>query len=116
MKKYIRYLAVSCAVAVIFAGWGMKKNASILEEALDASHENSQVTLRTVSMYGGDNKTAYIYRDINNRLMEEIDGLVIEDNSKSSNEEWKASVNADFAVGNEPDVIHFFTDEYQIFL
>lgn len=111
VKKYIRCLAAGCtAVAVILMGCGIRKNPSVLEDVMEESKETRQVTLQTVSMYGGDNKTAYLYREINNRLMEEEKGLVIEDNSKSSNEEWKASVNADFAVGNEPDVIHFFTD------
>jgi len=111
VKKYIRCLAAGClAVAVILMGCGIRKNPAILDDVLEDSREPGQVTLRTVSMYGGDNKTSYHYREINNSLMEAEDGLVIEDNSKSSNEEWKASVNADFAVGNEPDVIHFFTD------
>jgi len=111
MKKRIRFLVAACmTVAVILVGCGIRKNASLREEGLENSEESRQVTLRTVSMYGGDNKTAFIYRDINNQLMEKYDGLTVEDNSKYSNEEWKASVNADFAVGNEPDVIHFFTD------
>lgn len=42
--------------------------------------------------------------------MEENDYITIEDNSQTSDEEWKASINADFSVGNEPDVIQFFTD------
>lgn len=112
MRKCVRCLATAglMAAMIILVGCGTRKNTSFLDEVLEGSHENKQVTLRTVSMYGGDNKTSYLYRDINNRLMEKYEGLIIEDNSKSSNEEWKASVNADFAVGNEPDVIHFFTD------
>ncbi len=110
MKKRTQFLTLGCmALVTLLVGCGVNRNSSLLEEVLESSEE-TQVTLRTVSMYGGENKTAYIYRDINNQLMEENKGLTIEDNSQSSNEEWKASVNADFAVGNEPDVIHFFTD------
>lgn len=42
--------------------------------------------------------------------MAQYDYITIEDNSSTSDEEWKATVNADFSVGNEPDVIQFFTD------
>lgn len=107
MKKGMWILilgSISLAVALLL--WCIKGNTSLLEK----THEPKSVTLRTTSMYAGDNKTADIYRDINKQLVKENSGLLLEDNSQSSNEEWKASVNADFAVGNEPDVIHFFTD------
>lgn len=111
MKRFVRYLAVCCtAVMVILMGCGIQKNTPVLERILNGSNENRKVTLRTVSMYGGENKTSGVYQDINSRLREQYRGLIIDDRSKASNEEWKASVNADFAVGNEPDVIHFFTD------
>lgn len=71
---------------------------------------NKEVTLKTVSMFGGTDPNAEVYQAINNELMEEYDYITIEDNSQSSDEEWKATVNADFSVGNEPDVIQFFTD------
>jgi len=110
MKKRMRLGVSAWLVALtLLIGCG-GHNAALLDDAAESSEESQQVTLRTVSMYGGENKTAYIYQDITHRLMEENSGLIIEDSSQSSNEEWKASVNADFAVGNEPDVIHFFTD------
>jgi len=107
-KKLVRVLCAMLALTVL-AGCEGRQNMSLLEDAPGAT-ETTQITLRTVSMYGGENKTAYIYQDITHQLMEQYSGLIIEDSSQSSNEEWKASVNADFAVGNEPDVIHFFTD------
>lgn len=107
-KKLVRVLCAMLALTVL-AGCEGRQSTSLLEDAPGAT-EAVQVTLRTVSMYGGENKTAYIYQDITHQLMEKYSGLIIEDSSQSSNEEWKASVNADFAVGNEPDVIHFFTD------
>lgn len=111
MKKRTKILLFGgIALTALLVGCGMKRNSSLLDEVLESEVLEKQVTLRTVSMYGGENKTAYIYRDINNQLMEKHSNLIIEDRSSSSNEEWKASVNADFAVGNEPDVIHFFTD------
>ena len=111
MKKLIRYLAV-CGVAamVVLTGCATRESAFVLEKVLDSSDEDRKVTLQTVSMYGGENKTSGVYQDINSWLKGRYRGLIIEDRSKASNEEWKASVNADFAVGNESDVIHFFTD------
>lgn len=111
MKKKINVLILVVTLLVsMLAGCHSKQTPSILDDVLESMESPAQVTLRTVSMYGGENKTAHIYRDINNNLMEAEKGLIIEDTSSSSNEEWKASINADFAVGNEPDVIHFFTD------
>ena len=111
MKKRMGFRALSVlAIMSLLAGCSAGQNASLLEEGMESSEAPVQVTLRTVSMYGGENKTAYIYQDITHQLMEKYDGLIIEDSSQSSNEEWKAAVNADFAVGNEPDVIQFFTD------
>lgn len=111
IKNTTKYLlAVGITLTTLLVGCGMNQTPPLLDEVIESEEEKSQVTLRTVSMYGGENKTAYIYRDINNQLMEKYSNLTIEDTSSSSNEEWKASVNADFAVGNEPDVIHFFTD------
>lgn len=111
MKKKINVLILVVTLLVsMLAGCHSKQTPSILDDVLESMESPAQVTLRTVSMYGGENKTAHIYREINNNLMEAEKGLIIEDTSSSSNEEWKASINADFAVGNEPDVIHFFTD------
>ena len=36
--------------------------------------------------------------------------VTVEDNSAVSNQEWKTKIAADFSVGNEPDVLFFFTD------
>ena len=68
------------------------------------------VTLKTVSMFGGTDPNAEVYAAINDEFMAENSHVTIEDNSQTSDEEWKAAVNADFSVGNEPDVIQFFTD------
>lgn len=71
--------------------------------------QNDKVVLKTVSMFGGADPNAEVYSAINNEIMEQYD-IYIEDDSQASSEEWKAKVNADFVVGNEPDVIQFFTD------
>ncbi|WP_099468471.1 ABC transporter substrate-binding protein [Konateibacter massiliensis] len=76
----------------------------------DASAEQKPVTLKTVSMFGGTDPNAVVYEAINKEFMEANGYITLEDNSQSSDEDWKAAVAADFAVGNEPDVIQFFTD------
>ena len=74
------------------------------------SQEQAPVTLKTVSMFGGTDPNAEAYQAINEELMAENDYITIEDNSQTSDEDWKAAVAADFSVGNEPDVLQFFTD------
>lgn len=61
-------------------------------------------------MFGGTDPNAEVYAAINDEFMAANTNVTIEDNSQTSDEEWKAAVNADFSVGNEPDVIQFFTD------
>lgn len=70
----------------------------------------SPVTLKTVSMYGGTDANAPNYQAINQVFMEQYSYITIEDDSQASNQDWKTKIAADFSVGNEPDVIQFFTD------
>lgn len=78
------------------------------EEAPVASTE--PVTISTVSMFGGTDANGPVYQAIAKEFMEKYPHVTIDDNSQVADEDWKASVAADFAVGNEPDVIQFFTD------
>ncbi len=64
--------------------------------------------LRTVSMFGGTDPSAVDYKAILDGLKDQIN-LKIKDESSTTNEEWKAKILADFASGNEPDVIFYFT-------
>lgn len=65
------------------------------------------VTLRTVSCFAGEDVAAIAYVELL-RAYEEQTGNVVEDDSATSDESWKARVLSDFAVGNEPDVLFFF--------
>lgn len=65
------------------------------------------VVLRTVSCFAGSDAAAPAYVEILKNF-EEKTGNVVEDNSATSDESWKASVLNDFAAGNEPDVLFFF--------
>ena len=65
------------------------------------------VTLRTVSCFAGEDPAAIAYVEML-RDYEEQTGNVVEDDSATSDENWKSRVLSDFAVGNEPDVLFFF--------
>lgn len=121
-KKVLSVLLAGAMTASLFTGCGSNAgettgaaggDAATTEEGVagaDVSTAQNPVTLKTVSMFGGTDPNAEVYQAINNEIMTEYDYITIEDNSQSSDEEWKAAVNADFSVGNEPDVIQFFTD------
>ena len=115
-KKVLSVLLVSAMAVSMFAGCGGNANGTTGNAGTESggnvvSEEGKkEVTLKTVSMFGGTDPNAQVYQAINDELMAQYDYITIEDNSQSSDEEWKAAVNADFSVGNEPDVIQFFTD------
>lgn len=115
-KKVLSVLLVSAMAVSMFAGCGDNANGTTGNAGTESggnvvSEEGKkEVTLKTVSMFGGTDPNAQVYQAINDELMAQYDYITIEDNSQSSDEEWKAAVNADFSVGNEPDVIQFFTD------
>lgn len=122
MKKKLLSVVLSAAmVAAMLTGCGSTQAAT--ESTTDGAAEavasegetqaqagGNPVTLKTVSMFGGTDPNAVVYDAINEAFMEEYSYITVEDNSQSSDEEWKAAVAADFSVGNEPDVLQFFTD------
>lgn len=75
-----------------------------------AEGDKNPVTINTVSMFGGTDPNVEVYEGINTKLMEDYPYIEIADNSQTSDEAWKSTVAADFSVGNEPDVLQFFTD------
>lgn len=79
-------------------------------DSLDPTLTPNPVTLITVSMHGETDPNAENYRSINHDFMTEYPYITIEDDSQSSDQDWKSKIAADFAVGNEPDVIQYFTD------
>ena len=115
-KKVLSMLLVGAMTATMFAGCGSSTDNKIEDKGTQASNSGdtaeakNPVTLKTVSMFGGTDPNKETYDAINQEVMDQYDYITIEDNSQTSDEEWKAQVNADFSVGNEPDVIQFFTD------
>lgn len=76
------------------------------QDAPDA--DGAPVTLRVVTSYGGEDGNRKNY-EAAVAAYEAETGVVVEDRSSVSNEEWKARVLADFETGSEPDVLFFFT-------
>ncbi|MCI8482898.1 MAG: carbohydrate ABC transporter substrate-binding protein [Lachnospiraceae bacterium] len=103
-RKLLSMLLVGAMTVTMLAGCGNDSSKKTEGKA------DEKVTLKTVSMFGGTDPNKESYEAINAEFMKENSNVTIEDNSQTSDEEWKASVNADFSVGNEPDVIQFFTD------
>ena len=65
------------------------------------------ITLRTVSCFAGEDAASVSYAELL-RAYEQQTGNVVEDDSATSDESWKARVLSAFAVGDEPDVLFFF--------
>lgn len=115
LKKILAAVITTTMLATMVAGCSSKDSE---EKPADGGSSQEQggeagsqkVTLNTVSMFGGTDPNAETYQEINKEFMAANKNITIEDNSQSSDEEWKAKVATDFASGNEPDVIQFFTD------
>lgn len=126
MKKMKKLAALLIAVVMIFnmTACGSTKETSKTDKeettpttapekpTSEAQKEETPnpVTLTTVSMFGGTDPNAANYQAINKKFMEDYSYITIEDDSQSSDQDWKTKIAADFAVGNEPDVIQYFTD------
>lgn len=100
--KRVGFLAVVCTlVLLLIVG---------CESRVKKEEGKKEIVLKTVSMFGGTTPGAKVYHDINEKFMKEHENVTIEDDSQICDEEWKTKVAVNFAVGNEPDVIQFFTD------
>jgi raffinose/stachyose/melibiose transport system substrate-binding protein len=84
------------------------KSTTAPTEAAEA--EQNPVTLTTVSMYGGTDPNAGNYQAVIEKFMTDYPYITIEDDSQTADQDWKTKIAADFSVGNEPDVIQYFTD------
>lgn len=98
-----RILLFLTAMSVLCGGCGRKVETYI-------GGESREVVLRTVSMSGGATPGAGVYEEIRLEFMAENPHIYIEDETQTADEQWKTGVVTDFSVGNEPDVLQFFTD------
>ncbi|MDF2801419.1 MAG: family 1 extracellular solute-binding protein [Anaerocolumna sp.] len=120
MRKFIALLTTIVLIFVMTACSSTKETINTETTPATAStidsndvpegEEVDPVTLITVSMFGGTDPNAAKYQAINKKFMDEYSYISIEDDSQSSDQDWKTKIAADFAVGNEPDVIQYFTD------
>lgn len=126
MKKFSKVIALGVAVTMMgtsLVGCSSKEEttpaptpektaeAAPAKEAEPAKEEGpTPVTLKTVSMFGGTDPMAGIYKESIDQFMVDNPHITVQDSSATADEQWKSNVLTDFAAGNEPDVIYFFTD------
>jgi len=79
-------------------------------DAGDTGVTSEKITLTTASMMGGTDPNTDAYQAVIDAFTEKYPNVTIEDSSQVSDQTWKAKVAAQFSVGDEPDVIQFFTD------
>lgn len=102
MSKVISMAMASILVVGLAAGCG----APASKEGTGAK----KVTLKTVSMFGGTDPNAVTYQAINEQFAKDHPNVTLADDSTTTSQEWKTKIAADFAAGNEPDVLQYFTD------
>ncbi len=123
MKKFQKVLSLILTftlVMTMLAACGSKNEPTSSDKpstttaptdtATKAPEKKNPVTLSTVSMFGGTDPNAATYQAINEQFMKDNDYITIEDESQSSDQDWKTKIAAAFSVGDEPDVIQYFTD------
>lgn len=123
MKKFSKIMALGLATTIMagaLVGCGAKKETDVPpvaedkpavteEKVEEATGEQQEVTIRTVSQFGGTDPTAEVYEAKLAEFRAENPKITVEDESATSDEAWKAKVATDFAAGNEPDIIFTFT-------
>lgn len=125
MRKLKRGIALSLAAmltmtAISACGGAPKETTKTTESQAAAGTQESSTTqaaedkapvkLMTVSMFGGTDPNAVVYQKINEEFTSTYSYITIEDDSQTTSQEWKTKIAADFAIGNEPDVLQYFTD------
>lgn len=102
VKGMLRFLAGLCA-SLLLAGCARTRPEAPGKSAPGA------VELRTASVFGGSDPSAMDYQELIAKFMEKYPGVKVLDESSLSDESWKGKVLGDFASGNEPDVLFYFT-------
>lgn len=113
-KKVILVILMFCLSFMILSGCERKKGKDLPSYGNVQPNKNADgleyVTIKTVSMFGRGDSNLVPYNEILTEFQEKYDYITVKDSSQASDEEWKSSIAADFSVGNEPDVLYFFTD------
>ena len=91
VRKQISLL-LAAALLCTSVGCGRTKTSVVLE--------NNPVTLRVMTMFGGTDKSAEVYEEIKQEYQKAHKNVILEDESRTADEEWKSSIAADFCAGN----------------
>ncbi|MGL5676540.1 MAG: extracellular solute-binding protein, partial [Cellulosilyticaceae bacterium] len=124
MKKFSKVLALGLAATMLggaFVGCQPKEqpkpeaekpadNGGDTAKQPEAEKPAGPVTLKTVSMFGGTDPHAEFYQKLQADFQAANSNVTIEDESATADPAWKSAVATDFAAGNEPDVIFYFTE------
>lgn len=118
MKITVKWLSLLLAVVLVLslAACSSKNKYNSVDafgeedDNIETEGEKNPVTLTTISMYGGTDPNAANYQAVISQFMEDNPYITVEDDSQAADQDWKTRIAADFAVGNEPDVIQYFTD------
>jgi raffinose/stachyose/melibiose transport system substrate-binding protein len=106
MKKFLAViLAVMLCVSLLAACPKKADDNASSEEAAPAN-----VELRTVGMFGGTDPSANAYEKVILDFQRANPNIIVNDESATADDAWKAGVIGDCNAGNEPDVLFFFTD------
>ena len=125
MKRFSKIMALGLATTIMMSGLiacGKKQveeppvgdTADVVEDlvAPDVDRrktEQEEVTIRTVSQFGGADPSAQVYQTLLTDFQTENPEITVEDESGTVDQEWKAKIATDFAADNQADVIYTFT-------
>ena len=101
MKRKIALLVALALCFTTLAACGGKEGPST------PVSKGDKVVLRTASMFGGTDPHAVPYNAINKEFMDANPGVVIEDESRTIDESWRAAIINDYNTGNAPDVLYY---------
>ncbi|MDK2787747.1 MAG: raffinose/stachyose/melibiose transport system substrate-binding protein [Epulopiscium sp.] len=118
MKKVSKTFAVLLAVMVAmtaFAGCGSKTQESVTtEEGTKTTTETAEpaepVNIRIATMFGGTDPATEVYKKAIEDYMAANPNVKIVDESMTSiGDEYRTKIKTDYAAGNEPEIIFFYT-------
>lgn len=108
-RKLVSMLLVTSMVASLAVGCGAKEgsDADANANANSDAESGEEVALSVTTTFAGEDGNAANYKEAV-KAYEEATGIKVNDSSATSNETFKARIEADFQTGSEPDVLFFF--------
>ncbi|MBQ6569820.1 MAG: extracellular solute-binding protein, partial [Clostridia bacterium] len=79
------------------------------ESTVSSEVAPTEVTIKTVSMFGGADASAEAYANVVKAFDDANEYITVVDESTESSEEWKSAVVSSFETGDNADVVFFFT-------